>query len=574
MIKKVIILSTIVAAIVSTTLYGKNPQKSADMSKEFYSKLHTYNSSINKVTFSKTFSVQKNYTNFIVLRETAKLLHSNTLDFVEDMKYQTSTNTPLTGYQLDLIYKLLFSYNRVSMKYLELVETYSIKNIPRSEYLDINDPEQTTKNLLTLATYAELYKMFAQGFDALFDDAHIRRVVKDTFRTKYSGIEQLQKFGSMVYQVLKIENSEKLGKMLKSSIGNKKVIKLFSKNYKIVNLAKLMNNNNSYTRDLMNENYKFYSRHLVSDALVRALNISTDVLSGLFGNLIGAIRWRDGYLHENKKIHDDIKARLKPLDMILEKTPYILTDKFIPGNFGHIALWLGTEKQLKEIGMWNHPLIIPHHEEIKNGYNILEAVRPKVRLNKLENFLEIDEIAIIRLTDQITDPIELEGIYERGLSLLGKDYDFNFDVSTTSTVVCSELVYYALGHIKWPVERLLGRTTISPDNVASLLFYENSPVKLKYYIKAKKKSDIKVLSLIDMAETLGFDAIKDSDSPVGYSFDKEFTRCRRLKGSSFEAKSFIRRQKKNGYRFKVRKYSGNNHTKICLHKNVHYNYLH
>ncbi|HQH27497.1 MAG TPA: Poxvirus G6, partial [Oligoflexia bacterium] len=49
-----------------------------------------------------------------------------------------------------------------------------------------------------------------------------------------------------------------------------------------------------------------------------------------------------------------------------------------------------------------------------------------------------------------------------------KDYDFNFDVNTTDKIVCSELIYVSYPSIAWPTEHVVGRFTISPDNVARL----------------------------------------------------------------------------------------------------------
>ena len=53
---------------------------------------------------------------------------------------------------------------------------------------------------------------------------------------------------------------------------------------------------------------------------------------------------------------------------------------------------------------------------------------------------------------------------------LGKEYDFNYNVETTDKIVCSQLVYLAYTDIKWPTDKLIGRYTISPDNIALKVF--------------------------------------------------------------------------------------------------------
>ena len=45
-------------------------------------------------------------------------------------------------------------------------------------------------------------------------------------------------------------------------------------------------------------------------------------------------------------------------------------------------------------------------------------------------------------------------------------YDFNFDAETTNRVFCSKLVYLAYGDLQWPTSRVMGRVTVSPDNIA------------------------------------------------------------------------------------------------------------
>ena len=60
---------------------------------------------------------------------------------------------------------------------------------------------------------------------------------------------------------------------------------------------------------------------------------------------------------------------------------------------------------------------------------------------------------------------------------IGKKYDFNFDVNTTDKIVCSELAYVSFPAFDWPTEAVLGRHSISPDNVAQLA-WNNVPLRL------------------------------------------------------------------------------------------------
>ncbi len=187
-----------------------------------------------------------------------------------------------------------------------------------------------------------------------------------------------------------------------------------------------------------------------------------------FGNMVGLVETRKGYLYnmsESEKAN--LIAEMKPLDILMEKTPFRLTDKMIPGHYGHVAIWLGTEEQLKDLQVWDQiPAKI--QAKIRSGHRIVEALRPGVELNTLEHFLNIDDFLVVRDTrSNITDEYRRKAVLQ-AIAQIGKEYDFNFDVHTHTRIVCSEIAYVVFGDVKWPLEETLRRYTISPDNVAQL----------------------------------------------------------------------------------------------------------
>jgi uncharacterized protein YycO len=95
---------------------------------------------------------------------------------------------------------------------------------------------------------------------------------------------------------------------------------------------------------------------------------------------------------------------------------------------------------------------------------VVEALRSGVEMNTLAQFLNVDDLALLR-QENLNDA-ERAAVVVQALRQVGKSYDFNFDVETTDRIVCSELVYHAYGHLEWPTKRVLGRVTISPDNIA------------------------------------------------------------------------------------------------------------
>lgn len=225
----------------------------------------------------------------------------------------------------------------------------------------------------------------------------------------------------------------------------------------------------------------------------------TGLVSKLFGNTAGLFQMRQGKLKNLSKneVHS-IKAKLKPLSILLEKTPFRLTDKFIPGYFGHVAIWVGESRELlnlkiiyqgREIDFLNHPEVLPHLEKLSQNKNVLEALRrPGVTLSTLESFLDVDDLVVL-------DPLQMSE-EQKSQSLLqafqqiGKPYDFNFNVESESEIVCSELVYTVFDSLEWPTDRTMGRYTISPDHVAWRAVEECFKPQVVYLAGQRREQDM------------------------------------------------------------------------------------
>ncbi len=202
------------------------------------------------------------------------------------------------------------------------------------------------------------------------------------------------------------------------------------------------------------------------DTLFALKNESTNLSSLLFGNAIGLVETRRGKLHDRPEVVPIVRRNLKAGDILVEKTPFRLTDSFIPGHWGHAAIWVGAESELRELGIWDHPVVKPHHESVRAGRGVVEALRSGVQMNSIEHFLNVDDLAVLRR--EALGKEQLAEVVLQTFRQVGKAYDFNFDTETTHRVFCSKLVYLVYGDLKWPTSRMLGRVTVSPDNIAAL----------------------------------------------------------------------------------------------------------
>jgi uncharacterized protein YycO len=201
-------------------------------------------------------------------------------------------------------------------------------------------------------------------------------------------------------------------------------------------------------------------------------------MSLVFGNSIGIFESRKGKLFKQDQVRNSLLATLQVGDILLEKTPFRLTDQLIPGYWGHAAIWVGNEQELRELGLWEHELVKPWHSRIRDGHSIIEALRSGVELDPLTHFLNVDDMVVLRDTTMSQE--QLRQVVINAFRQIGKDYDFNFDIGSSERIVCSELVYMSYAHIDWPVEKLIGRYTISPDHIAKRVIDEKLSIVSLY----------------------------------------------------------------------------------------------
>ncbi|UBM61296.1 hypothetical protein LA303_07650 [Candidatus Sulfidibacterium hydrothermale] len=198
-----------------------------------------------------------------------------------------------------------------------------------------------------------------------------------------------------------------------------------------------------------------------------AKNGLTYHLVEIFSNTAGSIRWQSLLKSIDRevlvKLSDSI---LMPGDIILEKTKGAMTDRFIPGYWGHVAIFIGRPEQwITSKSLSLDSSRYRHLKEITAGNNIIEAVRPQVRLGNLKDW-KVSDIAVIRPVNY--PPEYIAYMISQALKYVGTGYDYNFDINTSSRVTCSELPYQAYPGIRFRVKKSSGRYVIVPDDIAAL----------------------------------------------------------------------------------------------------------
>jgi len=256
--------------------------------------------------------------------------------------------------------------------------------------------------------------------------------------------------------------------------------------------AEIRKNSSLETESMFSINRINIFKNKIEDNIRLISSDATNQVSKMFGNAAGIIVARRGKLDElPKEKQSEIIANLQPLDILLEKAPFRLTDYLIPGYWSHVALWSGTEEELSKLGVWDElPAIYNEAKEtyhysgpdfqdaIRNGHMVIEALRPGVQINTLQHFLNIDDLGVIRYNDLTLE--NKRSYLLNTFAQIGKSYDFNFDVESKNEIVCSELIYVSFDDLDWNTTKTVGRYTISPDNVAQNLAYDSFDAIILY----------------------------------------------------------------------------------------------
>ncbi len=186
---------------------------------------------------------------------------------------------------------------------------------------------------------------------------------------------------------------------------------------------------------------------------------TVNLVSGAFGNTIAAIRKNPPVIIDQS----GFVSFLEPLDIILMKSEGNFTDKFIPGYFGHTAVWTGDADSLR----------LMHHAGFQNSAESLfiESVRTGVKFSGIDELSDASVLLVIRVFGLNDDARDLA--IERLVSHVGKLYDFNFDLESPSKLFCTEVPYLIFDQINWKAQYSFGRYTMSPDDIIRTAFSDN-----------------------------------------------------------------------------------------------------
>jgi len=409
---------------------------------------------------------------FLTLAERALALRAETIKEGERLQARMEQGKPLSGDDLALLNRGLVAHLAVRKELLAIAESHEC-------WLDLTDhelkaygitPEIRLKGImLSLSSALVLYDNYLLAVSLFEGDGKLRRLLNESDPGYAVNSAELAKITMSYNSAANRERVRRAIRFYRREVKHQRAMIETSAGSGY--LDSLILQSPSYTMVSAWSPLHFISRHIgflgavTTDALAGLDRQGVNLFSMVFGNAVGLVETRKGKLYGRSDVRGKLQRTLAAGDIVLEKTPFRLTDKLIPGYWGHAAVWIGTEGELKELGIWDDPIVARYHDQIRAGRLVAEALRSGVEMNSLEHFLNIDSIGVLRKPGLSRESRARTII--QALRQVGKPYDFNFDVESKERVYCSKLVYLSYSGIDWPTRKSLGRTTFTPDDVAA-----------------------------------------------------------------------------------------------------------
>jgi 1-acyl-sn-glycerol-3-phosphate acyltransferase len=161
----------------------------------------------------------------------------------------------------------------------------------------------------------------------------------------------------------------------------------------------------------------------------------------------------------------ELRGKLRPGDILIERRNWYLSNAFLPGYWPHAALYVGTADELRALGLADDPRVAKHLAAFtrpdSHGHApaVIEAMSEGVVFTSLDYSAgHADGVAVLRPR---VDAAARREIIARAFDHAGKPYDFDFDFFSADKLVCTEVVYRAVaGHVDLPLFDILGRRTL------------------------------------------------------------------------------------------------------------------
>jgi len=189
-------------------------------------------------------------------------------------------------------------------------------------------------------------------------------------------------------------------------------------------------------------------------------------------------------IHFSDEKKEEVIQQLEPGDLVMSYTSGYVSSFFIPGQFKHAMIYVGTVEDRRKIGLVGSRVSVPgvasNEKKVRADFiqgktlegreaDMIEAVAEGVKFSDLRHVMDthINRLLVIRPKLSRQERVEY---LTRVFSYLGQEYDFEFDFADAGRQVCTEVVYRSLngfGGIDYQLSKHAGRLVMTADDMVN-----------------------------------------------------------------------------------------------------------
>mgnify|MGYP001334068194 CR=1 FL=1 len=164
--------------------------------------------------------------------------------------------------------------------------------------------------------------------------------------------------------------------------------------------------------------------------------------------------------------------KMEPGDIFLTNTRRYASSSFIPGQWKHSGIYLGTKQQLQQkFGM--ESLIYLHLSPLMNDSSqyVLDSNSKGVHVHQVDELSNLNKVSYLIGFTSFSINADLptqEAFLLKAAGYLEKPYDFDMVLSDDERLYCSELIFHALKSIDIIIDQCTvkaGRSIITPNDL-------------------------------------------------------------------------------------------------------------
>ncbi|MFO8054163.1 MAG: YiiX/YebB-like N1pC/P60 family cysteine hydrolase, partial [Bacteroidales bacterium] len=217
---------------------------------------------------------------------------------------------------------------------------------------------------------------------------------------------------------------------------------------------------------------------------------------------IGDVYLKDGLETEGPRdmTLDEIEPYLKkfkPATVFFTNSRRYISSEFIPGQWKHSVIYLGTREQVENYFGENCEILdflAPYYSS-GNEYLILDSNADGVQIREFDQLSNLNEVSVLNsmIGFSINRPKpQKKQFLQYAFGQLGKPYDYDLRSDDSTNLYCSELVKRSLKSIGIEIttfSQTIGRTITSPDDLVRYIIHtgiDQKEFELLVYLKKER----------------------------------------------------------------------------------------